>query len=91
MNRDLGQLYVFDFPETLTVGTRSSSRLAARLAYPRCTCETQGTLVASTIASPTESRPGFYAAAGDAKIDDTPVFTALAKLVGTWAVALGAF
>jgi hypothetical protein len=51
-------------------------------AYLLTLCETQGTLVASTIAY---SR--FYA--GDAKIDDTPLFTALAVLVGTWAVALG--
>jgi hypothetical protein len=47
-------------------------------------CETQGTLVASTIA---HSR--LYA--GDNKIDDAPLFTALAVLVGTWAVALGTF
>jgi hypothetical protein len=47
-------------------------------------CETQGTLVASTIAY---SR--LYA--GDNKIDDAPLFTALAVLVGTWAVALGTF
>jgi hypothetical protein len=47
-------------------------------------CETQGTLVASTIAY---SR--LYA--GDDKIDDAPLFTALAVLVGTWAVALGTF
>jgi hypothetical protein len=29
--------------------------------------------------------------AGDDKIDDTPLFTALAALMGTWAVALGTF
>ncbi len=29
--------------------------------------------------------------AGDDKIDDAPLFTALAVLVGTWAVALGTF
>jgi hypothetical protein len=47
-------------------------------------CETQCTLVASTVAY---SR--LYA--GDDKIDDAPLFTALAVLVGTWAVALGTF
>jgi hypothetical protein len=47
-------------------------------------CETQGTLVASTIAY---SR--LYAS--DDKIDDAPLLTALAVLVGTWAVALGTF
>ncbi len=41
-------------------------------------------LVASTVAY---SR--MYA--GDDKIDDVPLFTALAVLVGTWAVALGTF
>jgi hypothetical protein len=41
-------------------------------------------LVASTVAY---SR--LYA--GDDKIDDAPLFTALAVLVGTWAVALGTF
>jgi hypothetical protein len=53
-------------------------------AYLLMLCETQGTLVASTIAY---SR--LYA--GDDKIDDAPLFTALAVLVGTWAVALGTF
>ena len=47
-------------------------------------CETQGTLVASTVAY---SR--LYAA--NDKIDDAPLFTAVAVLVGTWAVALGTF
>jgi hypothetical protein len=47
-------------------------------------CETQCTLVASTVAY---SR--LYA--GDDKIDDAPLFTALAVIVGTWAVALGTF
>jgi hypothetical protein len=47
-------------------------------------CETQGAFVASTIAY---SR--LYA--GDDKIDDAPLFTALAVLTGTWAVALGTF
>ena len=47
-------------------------------------CETQGTLVASTVAY---SR--LYA--GDDKIDDAPLFTAMAVLVGTWALALGTF
>jgi hypothetical protein len=46
--------------------------------------ETQGVLVASTIAY---SR--FYS--GDDKIDDAPLFTAMAVLVGTWALALGTF
>jgi hypothetical protein len=50
-------------------------------AYLLTLCETYGTLVASTIAY---SR--FYA--GDAKIDRC---SALAVLVGTWAVALGTF
>jgi hypothetical protein len=53
-------------------------------AYLLMLCETQGTLVASTVAY---SR--LYA--GDNKIDDAPLFTALAVLVGTWAVALGTF
>jgi hypothetical protein len=47
-------------------------------------CETQGALVASIIAY---SR--LYA--GDDKIDDAPLFTALAVLAGTWAIALGTF
>jgi hypothetical protein len=47
-------------------------------------CETQGALVASTVAY---SR--LYA--GDDKIDDTPLLTALAVLVGTWAISLGTF
>jgi hypothetical protein len=47
-------------------------------------CETQGTLAASTIAY---SR--LYA--GDDKIDDAPLLSALAVLVGTWAIALGTF
>ena len=47
-------------------------------------CETQGALVASTIAY---SR--VYA--GDDKTDDTILFTALAVLVGTWVIALGTF
>jgi hypothetical protein len=46
--------------------------------------ETQGLLVASTIAY---SR--FYS--GEDKIDDMPLFTALTVLVGTWAIALGTF
>jgi hypothetical protein len=46
--------------------------------------ETQGVLVASTMAY---SR--FYS--GDDKIDGTPLFTALAVLVTTWALALGTF
>ena len=53
-------------------------------AYLLMLCETQGTLVASTVAY---SR--LYA--GDDKIDDATLLTALALLVGTWAVALGAF
>ena len=53
-------------------------------AYLLMLCETQCTLVASTVAY---SR--LYA--GDDKIDDAPLFTALAVLVGTWAVALGTF
>jgi hypothetical protein len=53
-------------------------------AYVLTLCETQGTLVASTVAY---SR--LYA--GDDKIDDAPLFTALAVLVGTWAIALGTF
>ena len=57
---------------------------AGGAAYLLTLCETQGTLVASTIAY---SR--LYA--GDDKIDDTPLFTALAALMGTWAVALGTF
>ena len=47
-------------------------------------CETQCTLVASTVAYS-------HLYAGDDKIDDAPLFTALAVLVGTWAVALGTF
>ncbi len=54
------------------------------MVYLLTLCETQGTLVASTVAY---SR--LYA--GDDKIDDAPLFTALAVLVGTWAVALGTF
>jgi hypothetical protein len=54
------------------------------MVYLATLCETQGTLVASTVAY---SR--LYA--GDDKIDDAPLFTALAVLVGTWAVALGTF
>ena len=46
--------------------------------------ETQGVLVASTIAY---SR--FYS--GDDKIDDMPLLAALAVLVSTWALALGTF
>ena len=57
---------------------------AGGAAYLLTVCETQGTLVASTIAY---SR--LYA--GDAKIDDTSLYTALAVLVGTWIVALGTF
>jgi hypothetical protein len=53
-------------------------------AYLLMLCETQCTLVASTVAY---SR--LYA--GDDKIDDAPLLTALAVLVGTWAVALGTF
>ncbi len=53
-------------------------------AYLLMLCETQGVLVASTVAY---SR--LYA--GHDKIDDAPLFTALAVLVGTWAVALGTF
>jgi hypothetical protein len=47
-------------------------------------CEMHGTMVASTVAY---SR--LYA--GDDKIDDAPLFSALAVLVGTWAIALGTF
>jgi hypothetical protein len=47
-------------------------------------CETQCTFIASTVAY---SR--LYA--GDDKIDDAPLFTALAVLVGTWTIALGTF
>jgi hypothetical protein len=57
---------------------------AGGAAYLLTLCETQGTLVASTVAY---SR--LYA--GDDKIDDAPLFTALAALMGTWAVALGTF
>ena len=46
--------------------------------------ETQGVLVASTIAY---SR--LYS--GEDKVDDAPLFTALAVLVGTWALALATF
>jgi hypothetical protein len=53
-------------------------------AYLLTLCETQGAFVASTI---TYSQ--VYA--GDDKIDDAPLFTALAVLVGTWIVALGTF
>jgi hypothetical protein len=53
-------------------------------AYLLTLCETQGAFVVSTIAY---SR--LYAA--DDKIDDSPLFTALAVLVGTWAIALGTF
>jgi len=53
-------------------------------AYLLMLCETQGALVASTVAY---SR--LYA--GNDKIDDAPLFTTLAVLVGTWAVALGTF
>jgi hypothetical protein len=41
-------------------------------------------LVASTVAYS-------FLYAGDDKIDDAPLFTAVAVLVGTWAVALGTF
>jgi hypothetical protein len=46
-------------------------------------CETQGTFIAAYS----------HMYAGDNKIDDAPLFTALAVLVGTcqWAVALGTF
>ena len=54
------------------------------MVYLAILCETQGTLVASTVAY---SR--LYA--GDDKIDDAPLFTAVAVLAGTWAVALGTF
>ncbi len=47
-------------------------------------CETQCTFIASTVVY---SRLN----AGDDKIDDAPLFTALAVLVGTWAVSLGTF
>ena len=57
---------------------------AGGAAYLLTLCETQGTLVASTIAYS-------FMYAGDDKIDDAPLFTALAVLVGTWAVALGTF
>jgi hypothetical protein len=53
-------------------------------AYLLMLCETQCTLVASTVAY---SR--LYV--GGDKIDDAPLFTALAVLVGTWAIALGTF
>jgi hypothetical protein len=53
-------------------------------AYLLLLCETQGAFVASTIAY-----SQLYA--GDDKIDDAPLFTALAVLVSTWAVALGTF
>ena len=55
---------------------------AGGAAYLLTLCETQGTLVASAVAY---SRLH----AGDDKIDDAPLFTALAVLVGTWTVALG--
>jgi hypothetical protein len=54
------------------------------VAYLLMLCESQGVLVASTIAY---SR--VYA--GDDKTDDTILFTALAVLVGTWVIALGTF
>jgi hypothetical protein len=54
------------------------------MVYLATLCETQGTLVASTVAYS-------FLYAGDDKIDDAPLFTALAVLVGTWAVALGTF
>jgi hypothetical protein len=57
---------------------------AGGAAYLLTLCETQGSLVASTVAY---SR--LYA--GDDKIDDAPLFTALALLAGTWAIALGTF
>jgi hypothetical protein len=57
---------------------------AGGAAYLLTVCETQVTLVASTVAY---SR--LYA--GDDKIDDAPLFTALALLAGTWAIALGTF
>ena len=53
-------------------------------AYLATLCETQGALVASTVAYS-------FLYAGNDKIDDAPLFTALAVLVGTWAVALGTF
>ena len=53
-------------------------------AYLLMLCEMHGTMVASTVAY---SR--LYA--GDDKIDDAPLFSALAVLVGTWAIALGTF
>ncbi len=53
-------------------------------AYLLMLCETQCTFIASTVAY---SR--LYA--GNDKFDDAPLFTALAVLVGTWAVALGTF
>jgi hypothetical protein len=53
-------------------------------AYLLMLCETQGTLVASTVAY-----TRLYA--GDDKIDDALLFTALAVLVGTWAISLGTF
>ena len=53
-------------------------------AYLATLCETQGALVASTVAYS-------FLYAGDDKINDAPLFTALAVLVGTWAVALGTF
>jgi hypothetical protein len=53
-------------------------------AYVLTLCETQGTLVASTVAYS-------FLYVGDDKIDDVPLFGALAVLVGTWALALGTF
>jgi hypothetical protein len=57
---------------------------AGGAAYLFMLCETQGTLVASTVAYSRLS-------AADDEIDDAPLFSALALLVGTWAVALGTF
>ncbi len=57
---------------------------AGGAAYLLTLCETQGALVASTVAY-------LRLYAGDDKIDDTPLFTALTVLVGTWTVALGTF
>jgi hypothetical protein len=57
---------------------------AGGVAYLLMLCETQGTLVASTVAY-----TRLYV--GEDKIDEMWVLTTLAILVSTWAVALGTF
>ena len=77
-------LFVFVLAHAMGKLTTIPLLLKLSPAYLLTLCETQGALVASAVAY---SR--LYA--GDVKIDDAPLFTALALLVGTWGMALGTF